>query len=243
MSFGFDGLRTILGNTAVAVPEVGDAPPVEAVETVEAVAVAMPEPPSEVPAQANELPEPSPDLNLQSAPALADIPDLSELDRGLYPPDGTSRADALHKRLSKPHTDDDATLSALGRGLDQDDDLAEFAVPATSNATTPSTFADDLAALELDDSLFASVPVPPEQRRASRPAVSTSPAVTAHKSHAVGHHPEDPSERRVGPWAAAAVMACGLFLGASGAAVVFHDHVSHIVATWQNAPGHRSPAR
>jgi hypothetical protein len=42
-------------------------------------------------------------------------------------------------------------------------------------------------------------------------------------------------DRQVSGWLAAAVMAFGLVLGATAAIALFHDDVSHIVASWDGA--------
>src|SRR5689334_24931075 len=90
MSSAFDGLRTILGNSAVAVPE------------VEAAAV---EPPVATPIATDP-------------PVEEDIPGLAELDRGVYrgtasnrPPDASSALDALDRGLGqRTSLDDPASL-------------------------------------------------------------------------------------------------------------------------------------
>lgn len=90
MSSAFDGLRTILGNSAVAVPE---------------VEVAAVEPPVSTPTP----PEPS---------VEEDIPGLAELDRGVYrgtasnkPPDPSAALDALDRGLGeRTSLDDPASL-------------------------------------------------------------------------------------------------------------------------------------
>lgn len=151
MSSRFDGLRTILGNNAVAVPE------------VEAVAV-------EQPVVAAIAAEPPVDVNDDE-----EIPGLAELDRGVYR--------GAHKNNS---LDASAALDALDQGLGE---------PTPRRA-------------------FADAP-----DRTARTASSSGPAATL----AV--------EREVSGWAAVAVMAFGLVLGAIAAAAVFHNDLSHILAS------------
>lgn len=160
MSLGFDGLRTILGNSAVAVPD------------VEAAAIEQP-----VVSVTPVAPPPASDPELDGASGsheFSDIPGLADLDRGVYRPStGRSRDDPS------------AALDAPDRGL--------FATAASRGTQTPA------------------------------PSSSSRPVATI----AV--------QRDVNGWAAAAIMAFGLALGATAAAAVFHDDVSRIVASWERA--------
>src|SRR5262249_49363052 len=110
-------LRTILGNAAVAIPEV-DALAVETVLHAPPV-VAVAQAASAAPAAATQDP--------------ADFPDLSDLDRGLYPANGTAPKSSPRREI-RP---DDASVAALGRGLDLDDDSSAFA-PATASRQRPA---------------------------------------------------------------------------------------------------------
>ena len=127
----FDGLRSILGNSAVPVV---DAPAVE---------------------------EPRPD-------DLADLPDLSALDRGLYKAD--SQPPVKTVRTVQP---DAAAFNALDRGL------------------------------------------------------GLSPSTTSRAPH--HRPPKVVVERTINTWAAVAVMAFGLMLGASAAIAVFHHDIAQIL--------------
>ena len=187
MSSAFDGLRTILGNSLVAVPQV-DTPAVE--DPVVSTPPADPPPPANEPPLAVVSAEPP-------GGELADFPDLADLDRGLYTGDaGSARSDS----------DTAAALDALDRGLS---DVAQK--PGSPNAP----LVNDASSLELDEGLFTGARV-----RAQQPARASG----AIASIAV--------EREISGWAAAAVMAFGLVLGATAAIAVFHDEVSHIVASW-----------
>jgi hypothetical protein len=75
------------------------------------------------------------------------------------------------------------------------------------------------ASLSVDDDLFASV----------NARVSQQPTGTRRNHPEPSRAPE--AERRVSGWAAAAVMAVGLFLGGSAALAIFYDNVEHILAS------------
>ena len=117
MNTRFDGLRSILGNAAVAIPG--------------ASAVASP---SVAAVRRAPVLDPTPDL-----------PDLSDLDRGLYEANG-SAVPSVQDR----HNDRAEVFAAGTRGMDRDE-------------------SDE--SLELDESVFGALPPPTVQQRATaRPA-------------------------------------------------------------------------
>ena len=223
MSAEFDGLRAILGNTAVTVP-VLDAPAVEEHAAVPPAAtsfappqvappvepvpvVALSASPAEVPLEepaadpAVEAAAPTEDLDLQSTShALADIPGLSDLDRGL------ERGDSH----AHPDERDNASFDALGDGLD------DTASGITARAT-------DRSVGDAVPPLFAGAAA-----RGRQPAEwPRQPNVPSSRKE-----PTDGEERRITGWALVAVMACCILLGATAAAAVFQDELSEIVASW-----------
>jgi len=103
-------------------------------------------------------------------------------------------------------------LSDLDRGL--------FAAGDTTSNTNTAAALDALDH-GLDSGLFTGPPV----RAARQSSPTFSMASTA--DHDV--------DRQVGGWAAAAVMAFGLVLGAIAAIALFHDDVSRIVVSWDSA--------
>jgi hypothetical protein len=248
MSSEFDGLRTILGNTAVAVPLL-DAPAVEQHAAVPVASTSIAPPPVEpIPALAPstppaELPIQRPavdpvveaaaateDLHLPSTShALADIPGLSELDRGLERGDAHAHSDE-HDNLS---------LDALGEGLDDTSsglkaraadavvgDLERLqqlppsvAKPGSANAP----LLNDPGSLEVDHQVFAGATTGGRQQ----PGWPRQPQVPSSRKQ-----PTDSEERRINGWAIVAVMASCVVLGATAAAAVFHDDVSQIIASW-----------
>jgi hypothetical protein len=146
MTARFDGLRSILGSSAVAVPEV-DAPVVDSTRLA-AVAEAPIEAPSPTP------PKAAPDSSLRPTSSVVDFPDLSDLDRGLYPADSAAVRSSRDRREIRP---DDARVAALGRGLDfePDDDLSEFgtlsiAPPRQWGTSRPSSSVRRRAAVQSD---------------------------------------------------------------------------------------------
>jgi hypothetical protein len=122
----------------------------------------------------------------------------------------------LPVRLDPPSTSKELAshpgLSDLDRGLFTAGDT-------TSNTNTAAA----LDALDhgLDSGLFTGPPV--RAARQSSPTFSMAPAA------------EHDVDRQVSGWAAAAVMTLGLLLGATAAIALFHDDVSHIVASWDGA--------
>jgi len=206
MSLRFDGLRTILGNVVVTVPEV-DAPAAEKAPDADPETPPLPA----IAAVADEPSTPAADLELQStAPAADDFPDLSELDRGLYAADGTPIDRAPRDRHAPTFT--------------------------SRPASAKTARLEDHDAFALDETVFAAPAMSPEERRRSAPAAPASPSGARRENRTGTEDDHDASERRVSAWAAVAVMAFGLFLGATAAMAVFHDHVSHIIAAWEGPP-------
>jgi hypothetical protein len=257
MSSEFDGLRTILGNTAVAVP-VLDAPAVEQHAAAPVASTSIAPPPVEpIPALAPptlpaELPKPRPaadpvveaaaateDLHLQSTShALADIPGLSELDRGLEHGDAHAHSDEQ----------DNLSLDALGEGLDDtssglkaraaDSGIGDLeglqhvppsvAKPGSANAP----LLNDPGSLEVDHQVFAGAAASTRQQ----PGWPRQPQVPSPRKQAT-----DSEERRINGWAIVAVMASCVVLGATAAAAVFHNDVSQIIASWGIASTPHTP--
>ena len=184
MRSAFDGLHSILGNSVVAVPEVDAAAVAQIVPSP-----APPNPPVDA-APFEHARDSAPRVTRSSsANALADIPGLSELDRGLYAGAGNNSDD-----------DTSAALDALDRGLANS--TPRPVTPRSGNAP----LLNNTGSIERDGGLFAGKPVRPI-------AIQVD-------------------EREIGGWVAAAVMAFGLVLGATAAIAIFHDDVSHIVASW-----------
>ncbi len=220
----FDGLRAILGNeTAVSL---SDAPAVEPPPAAP-VPVAV----SAVPATVEAAAAPAEHVGSHeqaAAPSsrdeLSDIPDLAELDRGLFSGDGvaaradeSSSLDALDAGLQGRSHEDELTLDDLD---------ADAAPPATSNAP----LVGDDTALQVDDGVFAGA------------ALRTKPRAIGRAAGAVASARASAADRRVSGWAAVAVMVFGLVLGATAAVAVFHADVSHILATWDGRPVPSRPA-
>lgn len=103
-------------------------------------------------------------------------------------------------------------LSDLDRGL--------FTAGDTTSHTNTAAGLDALDH-GLDSGVFTSPPV--RAARQSSPTFSMASVA------------EPDVDRQVSGWAAAAVMAFGLVLGATAAIALFHDDVSHIVASWDGA--------
>ena len=99
-----------------------------------------------------------------------------------------------------------AAIDALDHGLT---DVPRK--PGSPNAP----LVNDASSLELDAGLFTGAPLRAQHSARGNGAVA-SVAVP----------------REVSAWAAAAVMAFGVALGATAAIAVFHDQVAHIVASW-----------
>jgi len=256
MSSEFDGLRAILGNTAVAVP-VLDAPAVEEhaavpeastssappqvaptpVETIPPLALSTP--PAELPMQ-QPAAEPvvdaaaaTEDLDLQSTShALADIPGLSELDRGLEHGDARAHSDE----------GDNASFDALGDGLDDTssglkaratdhgvgdlEGLQHLTPSAANRGSTNAPLLNDPESLEVDHQVFAGAAA----RGGQQGEWPRQPQVPSLRKE-----PTDSAERRISGWAIVAVMASCVVLGATAAAAVFHDDISQIIASWGRA--------
>ena len=116
---------------------------------------------------------------------------------------GLYKADA---ETSGSPTDSVAAIDALDHGLT---DVPRK--PGSPNAP----LVNDASSLELDAGLFTGAPLRAQHSARGNGAVA-SVAVP----------------REVSAWAAAAVMAFGVALGATAAIAVFHDQVAHIVASW-----------
>jgi len=249
MSAEFDGLRAILGNTAATVP-VLDAP---AVEEQKSESEATP-PIESLRAEpswmagftpAGDLPLPSPsaapvvdaavateDFDLQSTPhAVADIPGLSELDRGLENGDVQAHPDER----------DNASLDALGDGLDDiSSDVSARAIhhsvgdraglqhsppPVAKPAPTNAPLFNDPESLEVDQQVFAGAAT-----RARQAEWPRQPQVPSSRNEAT-----DRAGRRISAWTVVALVASCVVLGATAAAAVFHDDVAQIIASWGTA--------
>jgi len=263
MSSEFDGLRAILGNTAVAVPLL-DAPAVEEhaavpeaststsplqvaptpVETIPPLALSTP--PAELPMQQPaaepvvEAAAATEDLDLQSTShALADIPGLSELDRGLEHGDARAHSDegdneafdALGDGLDDTSSGLKARATDRGVGQHEGEHLPS---PVANRRSTNAPLLNEAESLEVGHQVFAGAAARGRQQ-GEWPRQPQVPSLRK--------EPTDSAERRISGWAIVVVMASCVVLGATAAAAVFHDDISQIIASWGASTQHAAKAQ